>query len=79
MNVHFPPFTFKATVRREGWPYKETDALGQRVANKGQLVVYLFVHWGEARKQAALWAQTGLFIGGVYLFLTNTSVRRMRA
>jgi len=73
VSVNFPPFTLKSTVPREGWPYKEKDAVGQKVAYKGALVVYLFFNWGDLRSQAASWARTAAYIGGAWLFFTNTS------
>lgn len=40
---------------------------------KGALVVYLYFNWSELRTSIAGWAQTLMYLGGLYLFLTNTS------
>ena len=41
MDVAVPPRRLIHRVEREGFAYKEKDALGQRVARKGELVAYL--------------------------------------
>jgi len=77
LSVRLPPFTLAQTVVKEGMPFRETDAVGQRVVRRGDLVVYLYVNWSEARGSIASWARTLMYIGGVYLFLTNTSAFMM--
>jgi len=73
LSVSLPPFSLMTSVEREGMPFKETDALGTRVMRKGKLVVYLYFNWSELRGSIASWARTLMYIGGAYLFLTNTS------
>jgi len=73
VSVTLAPFTLATTIEKEGMPYRETDALGQRVLRKGRLVVYLYFNWSELRSTIASWVRTLMYIGGAYLFLTNMS------
>jgi len=58
-------------MAREGFPYKEKDAIGQRVARRGDLVVYLFVCWPELLEQAKGWLGTAATVGAVWFFFSN--------
>ena len=40
---------------------------------KGALVIYLYYNWSDLRNVIASWARTIMYIGGAYLFFTNTS------
>ena len=53
--------------------YKELDATGQRVQRRGALILYLYLNWSEIKTSASSWARTLAYLGGAYLFLTNTS------
>jgi len=73
-RVAFDRFVLRVTVEGKGMPYKETDAVGTRVTRKGDLVVYLYANWSELRASASSWGRTVMYIGGAWLFMTNTSM-----
>ena len=66
-----PPRRLVHRMAREGFPYKEKDAIGQRVARRGDLVVYLFVCWPELLEQAKGWLGTAATVGAVWFFFSN--------
>ena len=71
LAVALPPRQLSARLPREGFPYKEKDATGQRTARKGDLIVYLFCRWPELQAQAAQWLRMLATVGAVYLFFVN--------
>jgi len=71
ISVAVPPRRLLARVPREGFAYKEKDAIGQRVARKGDLVVYLFACWPELLEQAKGWMGTVATVCAVWLFFVN--------
>ena len=75
-DVHGGPWLW-VTVPREGFPYKEKDAVGQRIARKGELVVYLFACWPELQSQGKSWAQTLGMMVAVWAFFTNPTACMM--
>lgn len=74
VDVQFAARTLSKRRQGEGMPFKETDAVGQRVSRKGDLLVYLFCDWPGLLDQSKGWMSTLMYVGGVYLFLTNTSL-----
>ena len=71
VDVAVPPRRLVHRMAREGFPYKEKDATGQRTARKGDLIVYLFCSWPELQAQAAQWLRMLATVGAVYLFFVN--------
>mmetsp|Transcript_36751 Transcript_36751/g.88221 ORF Transcript_36751/g.88221 Transcript_36751/m.88221 type:complete len:152 (-) Transcript_36751:250-705(-) len=71
VDVAVPPRRLVHRTAREGFSYKEKDAIGQRVARKGDLVVYLFACWPELLEQAKGWMGTVATVGAVWLFFIN--------
>jgi len=68
----FAPFALSArALAGEGMPFRETDALGQRVQRKGDLHVHLLADWPATLAAAGGWARTLGYIFMAYLFLTN--------
>ena len=66
-----PPRRLVHRTAREGFPYKEKDALGQRVARRGELLVYLFVCWPELLEQAKGWLGTAATVGALWFFFLS--------
>ena len=68
----FAPFALSArALAGEGMPFRETDALGQRVQRKGDLHVHLLADWPATLAAAGGWVRTLGYIFMAYLFLTN--------
>ena len=66
-----PPRRLVHRTAREGFPYKEKGALGQRVARRGELLVYLFVCWPELLEQAKGWLGTAATVGALWFFFLS--------
>ena len=71
--VSFQPRQLTARLRGAGMPYSTKDALGHRETLRGDMVVHLFFNWDELTAQAKQWSRTLMWVGGAFLFLTNTS------
>ena len=77
LKVEMPPRRLWVTVPREGFPYKEKDAIGQRTARKGDLVVYLFACWPELQTKGADWARTAALCLALWVFFVNPTLLMM--
>ena len=77
INATFAPFALSCTVRREGMPFKSTDATGSRTADKGDLVVHLLLNWSAALQQAQGWGRIAAYIAVFYLLLQNPMLAMM--
>ena len=70
-SPRFAPLLSARALAGEGMPFRETDALGQRVQRKGDLHVHLLADWPATLAAAGGWARTLGYIFMAYLFLTN--------
>jgi len=72
--AEFAPRRLWVHLPGEGMPFSSKDALGHRTREKGDLTVHLFLDWSDTQNQLRQWGRIGMMLGGVYLFLTNSSL-----